>query len=449
MQVRYNMPMREFLKTLIPEGLLKAVRPWYHGLLAWDASVYYERPSEQMVVIGITGTAGKSTTTQILAHILNSASQRTGYITTVGFFDGRQNHINKHGLSMPNEIRLQKQLRAMAENGCRFAVIECTSEGLAQNRHAGINFDMALVTNLSPAHMEAHGGFEQYRAAKAKLFEALERGRRKSFFPKKIKGLNLDDPELGFYLQYPADETFGISFGDEKAVGVDSVVRGRMLPAAGDVSFEAQGKQVRLKLPGKFNAYNALLAMAAALQLGVSIEQSIAALQNFSAVDGRMEAIANSRGIRIYVDYAPEPAGMRSALEAARKIAGQRLIHVFGATGGHRDKAKRYEFGEISAQLADVIIITNDDVYDSDPEEIARNVEEGIQRVKDQGLRIKDIQVILDRRQAVRHALELAKPGDTVIITGKGSEQFLVLPGNRRVAWDEREVVREELQKLV
>lgn len=177
--------MKEFLKSLIPQSLLRAVRPWYHGVLAWDANIYFERPSERLIVVGITGTAGKSTTATMLGHILNFAGLKAGHITTIDFFDGQRNYINKHGLSMPNEIKLQKQLHAMATNKCKVAIIECTSEGLQQNRHLGINFDIALFTNLSPAHLEAHGSFGNYQKAKGKLFSSLGKGRKRNFFRKK------------------------------------------------------------------------------------------------------------------------------------------------------------------------------------------------------------------------------------------------------------------------
>jgi UDP-N-acetylmuramoyl-L-alanyl-D-glutamate--2,6-diaminopimelate ligase len=291
------------------------------------------------------------------------------------------------------------------------------------------------------AHLEAHGGFQQYRAAKAKLFEALGKSKKKSFFSKKIKGLNLDDLELKYFLQFPADQSFGISISPEAVVGVDKIYCGRKESDG----LEIQGQHLKLQLPGEFNLQNALMAIACANMLGVDIAVAVKSLDNFSAVAGRMEEIKNNLGFKIFVDYAPEPTGMKSALEALQAIPHQKIIHVFGSTGGHRDVAKRFEFGKISAQFADHIIITNDDVYDSNPEEIATNIIEGIR-----GQAIgKSYETILDRRAAIHRALEVAQPDDIIIITGKGSEQFLVLPGNKRIEWDDREVVREELNKIL
>src|SRR6185436_7812436 len=161
---------------IVPEFLLRDLRPFYHGLMAWAASFYYGRPSEGMVVIGVTGTAGKSTTVHMLAHILNSVERQTGFITTVDFFDGKNLFLNKHGLSMPGETKLQQQLNIMKNRGCKVAIVECTSEGLAQNRHLGINFDVALFTNLSRAHLESHGSYGNYQEAKGRLFAALGSG---------------------------------------------------------------------------------------------------------------------------------------------------------------------------------------------------------------------------------------------------------------------------------
>lgn len=434
-----------FLKKLIPEGLLKTIRPWYHGVLAWDASIYFDRPSERLIVVGITGTAGKSTTAAILSHILNFAGLKTGYITTVNFFDGEKDYINKHGLSMPNEIKLQKRLHAMVVNKCKVAIIECTSEGLAQNRHWGINFDMAVFTNLSSAHLEAHGSFESYKGAKGKLFAGIGNRRKKKFFPQKMIGVNFDDKASGYFLNFPADRKFGVSFMRGEADRAQKVFYASLTKQGVPVEFKINDTPFTLNMRGNFNAQNAGLAASCAEMLGVGLVKSAQGLKNFSGVRGRMESVPNGRGIEIIVDYGCEPASFKAALEAASQMPHNKLIHVFGSTGGHRDIVKRFEFGKISAQFADTIIVTNDDVYDTDSKEIAGNIESGI---KNYELRRPRYEIVLDRRRAIARALSIAKKDDLVLITGKGSEQFLVLPGNKRINWDEVSVVLEELQKL-
>ncbi len=446
--IKFNeeiLQMKDFLKKLIPEPLLNWIRPYYHGILAWDANIYYERPSEKLMVIGVTGTAGKSTTIQLLAHILNSCGKKTGYITTVDFFDGQNIFINKHGLSMPGEVKLQKQLRTMVQRRCKYAIVECTSEGLAQNRHWGINFDVAVFTNLSRAHLQAHGSYGNYQAAKGKLFKTLMGGRRKSFFPQKMIGMNFDDPQSGYFFSFPADRKFGVTFTNIKVAPAQKVFYGRLIKPGPPTEFSLDGVNFSFNMLGAFNAQNAALAVSCACSLGVSLADSAAALKSFSGVRGRMESVPNSQGFKIIVDYGCEPASFLAALEATVLLPHNRLIHVFGSTGGHRDVAKRFEFGQTSAKFTDQIIITNDDIYDSDPAEIGRNIESGIRNYE---LRKPPYEIILDRRQAIYRALSIAQPNDIVLITGKGSEQFLVLPGNKRIEWDDCGVVREELSKI-
>jgi UDP-N-acetylmuramoyl-L-alanyl-D-glutamate--2,6-diaminopimelate ligase len=219
----------EFIKKLIPTFLLKFLRPYYHGLLAIAASWYFGNPSSKLKVVGVTGTAGKSTTVQMLAHILNYQLQhphpnplpegegekyRAGFITTVSFFDGEKEYINKHGLSMPGGWLLQKQLKQILNNGCKYAVVECTSEGLAQNRHLGINFDVAVLTNLSQAHIEAHGGFENYRKAKGKLFERIATETKLINTERINKAIvvNGDDENAEWFLQFSAEKKIMTGF---------------------------------------------------------------------------------------------------------------------------------------------------------------------------------------------------------------------------------------------
>ncbi len=434
--------MVNLIKSFIPKSWLKIFRPWYHGMVAWDANIYYDQPSEHLTVIGVTGTAGKSTTVAMLAHILNFAGKKTGYITTVDFFDGKHQFMNKHGLSMPNEIKLQKQLKTMVTRGCKYAIVECTSEGLEQNRHIGINFDVALFTNLSRAHLEAHGGYGNYQEAKGKLFTSLSRGKRKKFFPEKIIGVNFDDQTSGYFFSFPADKKFGVTFSGIQLTGGQKVFFAETTKSSQGLGFILEGQQFNLEMLGEFNVKNAALASACAASLGVDLAKAAEALKNFHGVRGRMEQVQNNRGLKIIVDYGCEPESFKAAVEAAALLPHNRLIHVFGSTGGHRDTSKRFEFGKISAAYADHIIITNDDIYDSDPKEIAANIEQGI---KSNALRKPSYEIILDRRSAITKALSTAQKNDIVLITGKGSEQFLVLPGNKRVEWDEVSVVNHEL----
>ncbi len=434
-----------FIKKIIPQALLKFIRPYYHGVLALAASFYFGWPSQKMMVIGLTGTVGKSTTAGMLAHILNWAGLKTGYITTVNFFDGEKDYINKHGLSMPGGWLLQKHLAQMVSNGCRYAVVECTSEGLAQNRHLGINFDVALFTNLSEAHLQSHGSFGNYRAAKNKLFTLLGDSKRKVFFPKKMIGVNFDDAMSGYFLSSPADKKFGTSFTGIKVPDAPEIFYCNFTGSQNALEFKIRDVLFSLNIPGEFNTKNAALAAACANMLGVELAVTAEALRVFKGVPGRMQEVENNLGIRIFVDYGCEPASFTAALKATSNLPHKRLIHVFGSTGGHRDASKRFIFGRSSAQFADYIIVTNDDVYDSNPDAIAGDIEKGI---KDFKLKKTEYKIVLDRCVAIHRALEISQTGDLILITGKGSEQFLVLPGNKRIEWDEVSVVKEELSNI-
>ena len=269
----------------------------------------------------------------------------------------------------------------MVKEKCEVAIIECTSEGLAQNRHLEIDFDMALFTNLSPAHIDAHGSFEKYRQAKGKLFSTVFSGFKKSFATEKIIGVNLDDTNAEFFLRFKADKYFGVSMREQKnilnAVTVYTVCDVHLATPS---KFRIQDIHFTLTLPGDFSVYNAMLAIGAANMLGVSLHKAALAISAFTGVPGRMENIENDRGLRIIVDYACEPSHFLNVLPAVREQTLGKLIHVFGTTGGHRDISKRFTFCELSAKYADVSIITNDDVYDSDPQEIANNSLEGYNR---------------------------------------------------------------------
>lgn len=439
--------MKELVKKLLPAKFLKLVRPYYHGLIAVTGQWLAGWPSEKLIVIGVTGTSGKSTTINLLAHILNKNGFKTGFVTTANYSLGEKIFTNAHGLSMPSGWTLSGYLKKMLASNCKVVIVEATSEGLAQNRHAGINFDVCLLTNLSPAHLDSHGSFARYRSAKGKLFGSMSRAPKKKFFSKKMIGVNLDDSQSIYFLEYPAEKKFGITLYSERfPVDETDTYTPKSLKVLPNISFQLGDGKFNLPLIGAFNAFNILLATATACEMGIQVTDSAKALEDFHQMPGRMESIPNQLGVNIFVDYAPEPAGMLNALSTLS--GAPKIIHVFGSTGGTRDVGKRFEFGKISARFADTIIVTNDDVYDSNPNQIAQNVIEGIDSLPADEKKATEVIIMLERRAAITQGLRLAKAGDTLIITGKGSEQFLVLPGNKRIAWDDRSVVKEELEKL-
>lgn len=431
--------IRKIIYSIVPSSILKTILPIYHGGLGFLAGIFYGTPGSELTLIGVTGTAGKSTTVMMLAHILNSVNKKTGYITTVGSFDGNRDIMNTQGMSMPGGPTIQKSLHNFITNGCRYAIIEATSEGLAQHRHEGLKFKAALFTNLSPAHLDSHGSFDKYRSAKGKLFQSLDSD--------SIIGVNTDDPNYQYFLNFPATKKFGITTRQDKLAQTSvPIIKAEHISVSERLQFNIEQTKFELNLKGSFNITNALLAVGLAQYLGVTLQQSADALKSFGTVPGRMETIPNNKGFTIIVDYAPEPGPFEQSLRTVSLLEHNKLICVFGSTGGHRDKAKRFEFGAIAAKFADTIIITNDDVYESDPEEIANHIQQGINQVSSQEKKVSSIIVELDRFNGIKKALEIAQPNDVVLVTGKGSEQFLVLPGNQRIDWDDRKVINDLLK---
>ncbi len=383
----------DLIKKVLPKSVLKKIRPLVHGFLAYLAACRYGFPSSKMIVIGVTGTAGKSSTIQMLAHILNANSVKCGYSTTVGFSDGVREEVNRQGLSMPGRFSLQGYLRRMLKAGCRCALVECTSEGLAQNRHLGINFDIAAITNLSQAHLDSHGGIGNYYKAKARLFAALQKASRKKIFGKKNILANMDDPAGDLAGPFKADAKFGISFGSiaARAFAPGKIYKVSDINSAAETGFKVDGVPFVLNLPGEFNARNAAFSAALADMLGIGLDKSSRALETFSGIAGRMQFVPNVNQLKIIVDYAPEPVDLENSLRGVQRVPHNRIIHVFGSTGGHRDIGKRFEFGALSARGADTIIMTNDDVYDSDPDKIIADIREGINSVPENEKRAKEI----------------------------------------------------------
>lgn len=436
------------IKKIVPKQLLSI----YHLILALWASAVYGLPSRKMIVIGITGTKGKSTTAYFLAKILEGAGYRVGLTSTAIFKIVGHEWLNATKMTMLGRFALQKMLHDMVRAGCTYAIVETSSEGLAQSRHAGIDYDVAVFTNLTPEHIESHGGFENYKKAKGKLFASLAGSFIKKIGNgKKIIVANLDDANVGYFLGFWADEKYGYSQQPTANSPKNLQAVGRMLLAenvqlrSDGSSFQVDGEEVNLKLIGRGNVYNALAAMAAASSQGVPTFVSATVLGNILTVPGRMELIDEGQPFKVVVDYAHEPESARQLYEAVKNIPHNNLIQVLGSTGGGRDVGRRRILGELAAENADTVIVTTDDPYDDDPGEIAKAVAQG---AADKGKKIDEsIFIILDRRQAIRKAIEIAEVNDLILITGKGSEQVMVVAQGRKIPWDDRVIAREEILK--
>ena len=439
------------LKKLVPKPLLQA----YHWALSLLAAAWYAWPSKRLVVIGVTGTNGKTTVVNLIARILEEAGEKVGLTSTVNFRIAGEDKLNDMKMTMPGRFFLQKMLHRMVEAGCRFAVIETSSQGLEQHRHLGVEYDVAVFTNLTPEHIEAHGGFENYKAAKLKLFRHLTRHPRKELpmrgCIKKVAVVNLESEHAWDFLDVAADKKYGfLAEGSGTAAG--KAAWPMAVVKALDVKLEASGSgftvrdtRFALKMPGRYNVLNALAAISVGLSQGIPLETMSKALAKVDNVPGRFERIEEGQDFSVIVDYAPEPESLRQVYAAIDRMPRNRLIHVLGSAGGGRDVARRPILGRLAGEKADVAIVTNEDPYDDDPSVIIGQVAAGaLEAGKKEGETLFRID---DRREAIRKAIALAGPGDVVLMTGKGAEQAIVGRGGKLTPWDERKAAREALRE--
>jgi UDP-N-acetylmuramoyl-L-alanyl-D-glutamate--2,6-diaminopimelate ligase len=382
-------------------------------------AVIYGFPSRSMRVIAVTGTKGKSTTVFMISKILEEQGEPVTAVGSLGFKIKDRTWPNVLKMTLPGRLKLQKFLHRAKKAGCRFAVLEATSEGLAQNRLAGVDIDCAVFTNLHREHLESHGSFENYMAAKQKLFLKA----------KNKHVLNIDDPYFEKFANYSARTK--ITFGREWGMITSS-------------KFKNQDSKLNLKLLGDFNEYNALAALAAVYAYNFDMAKAVASLNSIESIPGRMEVIEAPEGFRVVVDYAHTPDSLEAIYENLRPRA-KKLICVLGAAGGGRDKWKRPEFGRIAAEYCDEIILTNEDPYDENPLSILEQIESGFSQARNPK---SEIRKILDRKEAIRQALTSASSGDIVVITGKGSETSIAVAGGRKIPWSDKDTVLELLSKL-
>ena len=400
--------------------------------LALTAAKVFGDPSADMQVVGITGTNGKTTTAFLVASIFEAASIRCGILGTVGYLVGDTVREATH--TTPEAPEVQRLLREMADKRCGACAMEVSSHALAQHRVDGTRFAAGVFTNLTRDHLDFHSTMESYFQAKRRLFEMLPAGA-----PALV---NLDDPKgaalteaggraVTYAVNKPADITPGpLSFSLE---GLSF-----------DVRTPRGGVHVRSPLVGRPNVYNILAAVSTATALDLSfdaIERGVTALKG---VPGRFEVVSDSRDeFTVVVDYAHTDDALRNLLETARPLARGRLITVFGC-GGDRDRTKRPLMGAVAGRLSDVIVITSDNPRSEDPNRIIEEVQRGLP-AEARGDRSR-VWSIVDRRAAIRKAVELARPGDVLLVAGKGHEKYQVV-GDQAIPFDEVAVVREALDR--
>ncbi len=426
------------IKRFIPRPLLT----FYHLCLAYIAGAWYGHPSKKMIVIGVTGTNGKTTTAYLLAKALEASGFPTGCTSSALLKVGQKEWMNKTKMTMPGRFFLQRMLKAMVRAGCRYAVIETSSQGLIQYRHKGVAYDAAVFTNLTPEHIEAHGGFEKYKAAKRMLFEHVATRAPKMVADRPIHRtaiLNADSEHADYFASVPGlEDVRWYSVSGRAGMTAEEIV----LNAEGS-SFVVNSIPVTLSLPGSYNVENALAVLATCDWVGIDLEKAIAKIKEVR-VPGRFEKIDAGQPWNVIVDYAPEPESLKRLYEALKLIPTKKMIHVLGSCGGGRDRARRAILGRMAGERSDVVIATNEDPYDDDPMEIIHRVADGAREAgKEDGKTLFEIQ---DRREAIFKAMQLAEPGDLVLMTGKGCEPWMCLEQGRKIPWNEAEVAKEAIR---
>jgi len=432
--------LKDYLKDHLPESAIL----FYHRLRAYLAAGYYRFPANRVRVIGVTGTNGKTTTCHLITAILEEAGHRVGMVTTTTIRLNRHSRVNKVKMTTPDPFQLQRLIRKMVDQGAEYLVLETSSHALSQSRDWGISYDLAVMTNLTREHLDYHHTFQEYRAAKFRLFKNLTKSIRKPKMPK-IAVLNRDDRSFQKFSKAETDRTFsyGILRGDVMAVSPSYYEEGSEFL----VDSSAGRQRIKTNLPGRFNIYNALAAISAGIALGVDLKTIARALAKIPGIPGRMEVIDEGQEFKVIVDYAHTPDGLNQVLETLKPTLRGRLIAVVGAEG-RRSKTKRPLLGALCGRYADFVIITNVDPRDEDPKEIINQVAEGVARGVREGQKKRlgrEIFKIESRRQAFKKAFDLARPQDTVLLLAKGAEQALELK-NKTIAWDDRKVARQLLR---
>jgi UDP-N-acetylmuramoyl-L-alanyl-D-glutamate--2,6-diaminopimelate ligase len=421
--------VRTIIKTHLPTSVFTFLQPYYHFMLAWYGAMKYQHPSKHISVIAVTGTKGKSSTTELIAHILRGSGKKVASLSTIQFSIGDNVERNMFKMTTPGRFFVQKFLREAVDAGCTHVVLEMSSEGARQFRHKFIDFDALVFTNLSPEHIESHGSFENYKAAKLSIAEAVSTSPKRP----RIIVANVDDDHGDDFLNVGVDKPipYGLANLSLHTLHKDSI------------SLVLDGITIRVPIVGLFNVYNTLAAIKVTEAFGVSLEVVAEALRTLPPIKGRVEQFhspsAASKQVTAVVDYAHTVDSLEKLYQAFKD---KPKVCVLGNTGGGRDTWKRPEMATVAETYCDHIILTNEDPYDEDPKKIIDDMVKGLSSTE-------KLTVIMDRKKAIQKALELAPQGGYVLISGKGTDPYIMEANGKKTPWSDAEVVEELLAQLV
>lgn len=400
--------------------------------LALVASNFYGRPSQDMRVIGVTGTNGKTTTTHLIKAILEEAGMKTGLMGTL--YARVADKTMDFGHTTPEAPDVESFMAICRENKAQYVLMEVSSHALDLYRVSCIDFNVAVFTNLTQDHLDYHINMQEYRAAKLKLFEMISSGINN------FTVVNADDNNAREFIQASKVPVITYGLNDNSSIKAENV-KIDLKGSEFRLCFEGATININMKLIGRFSVYNVLAAIAVALREGINPEIIKTALEKVNGVPGRFEQVDEGQNFTVVVDYAHTPDGLENILRTGRQLTSHRLITVFGC-GGDRDRGKRPLMGEVAARYSDFCVVTSDNPRSEDPEAIINDIVPGLDQVKDSRYAI-----ISDRREAINHAVHLARPGDLVIIAGKGHETYQLVK-DKVLDFDDRKVASEFLKGL-
>jgi len=412
------------IRKAIPRRLFSFAQPFYHYALALLGALIYRFPSKNIFIIAITGTKGKTSTVELVNAMLEEAGYTTALSSTLRFKVGAESENNVYKMTLPGRFFLQKFLRGAVNAKCQYAIIELTSEGARLYRHRFVSLDALIFTNIAPEHIESHGSFENYLSAKLSIAEALASSKK----PRRMIIANADDSHGKDFLQAQVPEKYPFRLSDAEPFELKKR----------SLSITLDNTHIESPLSGTFNIYNILAASTFAKQVGVSVETIKKALEKFKGIPGRMEYVDEGQDFTVVVDYAHTPDSLEKVYETFQEA---QKICVLGGTGGGRDRWKRKEMGIIANAHCSHIILTDEDPYDENPYTIIDDILEGIDS--------PIVETIIDREEAIAKALGMAKTGDAVLITGKGTDPYIMGPSGSRTPWSDVRVVKNKLHTIL